>query len=100
MKSRNELFLVVLILALLIIVRSLYTVSKPKLDYGAEAFSRESLIQLVNDPKHPRKVTVFLITPTYSRYTQKADLVRLCSTLTNLDFIHWIVIEDAQALTP
>uniref|UniRef100_A0A0X3Q4E0 Galactosylgalactosylxylosylprotein 3-beta-glucuronosyltransferase n=1 Tax=Schistocephalus solidus TaxID=70667 RepID=A0A0X3Q4E0_SCHSO len=44
--------------------------------------------------------TVYVITPTYSRLTQKADLVSLRSTLSNLDFIHWIVVEDAHEKTP
>ncbi|KAL5106575.1 hypothetical protein TcWFU_001311 [Taenia crassiceps] len=54
------------------------------------------IIRLINDPVTPRKTTVYVITPTYQRWTQKADLVRLCSTLNNVDFIHWIVVEDAM----
>ncbi|KAJ8300703.1 hypothetical protein KUTeg_022222, partial [Tegillarca granosa] len=36
-----------------------------------------------------------MITPTYARATQIADLTRLINTLLHLKHIHWIVIEDA-----
>lgn len=38
--------------------------------------------------------TIFMITPTYYRWTQKADLVRLCQTLMHVQNLHWIVVED------
>ena len=38
--------------------------------------------------------TIFLITPTYTRWTQKADLTRLCQTLMHVRNLHWIVVED------
>ena len=40
--------------------------------------------------------TIFMITPTYSRWTQKADLTRLCQTLMHVRNLHWIVVEDAD----
>lgn len=43
--------------------------------------------------------TIFMITPTYSRWTQKADLTRLCQTLMHVKNIHWIVVEDADKKT-
>ena len=44
--------------------------------------------------------TVFMITPTYARSTQKADLTRLCQTLMNIDNLCWVVIEDSDEMTP
>ena len=44
--------------------------------------------------------TVFMITPTYARSTQKADLTRLCQTIMNIDNLCWIVIEDADEMSP
>jgi len=44
-------------------------------------------------------VTLFLITPTYARYTQQADLVRLSYTLKHVDNLHWIVVEDSEVQT-
>lgn len=43
------------------------------------------------DPKIP---WVFAITPTYARFTQKADLVRLSNTLLHVTNLHWIIVED------
>ena len=43
------------------------------------------------DPKIP---WVFAITPTYARFTQKADLIRLSNTLLHVTNMHWILVED------
>ena len=42
---------------------------------------------------------VYMITPTYARWTQKADLTRLCQTLMHVPRLHWIVIEDSVEKT-
>ena len=39
---------------------------------------------------------IYVITPTYHRTTQMADLVSLTQTFMHDQAIHWIVIEDAQ----
>ncbi|CDW59011.1 galactosylgalactosylxylosylprotein [Trichuris trichiura] len=39
--------------------------------------------------------TIYVVTPTYQRYTQKADLTRLSYTLMHVPNILWIVVEDA-----
>ena len=44
--------------------------------------------------------TIFMITPTYARPTQKADLTRLCQTLMHVRNLHWIIIEDSDSRTP
>ncbi|VDN99724.1 unnamed protein product [Rodentolepis nana] len=43
-----------------------------------------------------KETTIFVITPTYSRSTQQAELVRLCTVFNLAGNIHWIVIEDAM----
>ena len=43
--------------------------------------------------------TIFMITPTYARWTQKADLTRLCQTLMHVQNLHWIVVEDSNHKT-
>lgn len=43
--------------------------------------------------------TIYFITPTYSRYTQQADLIRLSNTLKHVPQLHWIVVEDAPQRT-
>lgn len=42
---------------------------------------------------------LYLITPTYKRHTQKADLVVMGNTLRQVRNVHWIVVEDADAET-
>ena len=45
---------------------------------------------------HGHITTIFVITPTYARPTQEPELVRLCTVLSKVRNIHWIVIEDAK----
>ena len=40
---------------------------------------------------------LYLITPTYTRLTQKADLTRLSHTLMHLQNILWILVEDSSS---
>ncbi|XP_060081592.1 galactosylgalactosylxylosylprotein 3-beta-glucuronosyltransferase 3-like [Ylistrum balloti] len=49
-----------------------------------------------NDPSLP---TLYLITPTYARLEQKADLTRLSHTLLHVRNLHWIVVEDSEVKT-
>ncbi|XP_007442136.1 galactosylgalactosylxylosylprotein 3-beta-glucuronosyltransferase 3 isoform X1 [Python bivittatus] len=43
---------------------------------------------------------IYVITPTYARLVQKAELVRLSQTLMHVKNLHWIVVEDAPSKTP
>ncbi|XP_029028994.1 galactosylgalactosylxylosylprotein 3-beta-glucuronosyltransferase 1 [Betta splendens] len=43
--------------------------------------------------------TIHLITPTYSRPVQKAELTRLAHTLLHVPNLHWILVEDSQRRT-
>lgn len=38
---------------------------------------------------------IFIVTPTHTRLTQKAELTRVYQTLLHVPQIHWIVIEDS-----
>ena len=44
--------------------------------------------------------TIYFITPTYSRITQKVDLTTLCQTLMMVPKLIWIVVEDSPNKTP
>ena len=44
-------------------------------------------------------VTLYIITPTYERYTQQADLVRMSYTLKHVANLHWIIVEDSDVKT-
>ncbi|XP_046720960.1 galactosylgalactosylxylosylprotein 3-beta-glucuronosyltransferase 1 isoform X1 [Silurus meridionalis] len=43
--------------------------------------------------------TIHVITPTYSRPVQKAELTRLANTFLHVPNLHWILVEDAQRRT-
>ena len=43
--------------------------------------------------------TIFIITPTYKRATQKIDLTSMCYTLMHVPNVVWIIIEDAPKPT-
>ena len=42
---------------------------------------------------------VFVITPTYSRHLQRAELTRLSQTLRLVTNLHWILVEDSVSKT-
>ena len=44
--------------------------------------------------------TIFAITPTYARTTQKVDLTSLCQTVMHVPNFIWVVIEDSLEKTP
>ena len=56
----------------------------------------QSQVVNTNDKSVP---TVYVITPTYARPQQKAELTRLCHTFLLVPNIHWIIIEDAKSNT-
>ncbi len=43
--------------------------------------------------------TIFAITPTYARYTQKVDLTSLCHTIMLVENFVWVVVEDSDHKT-
>ncbi|KAF6080574.1 beta-1,3-glucuronyltransferase 1 [Phyllostomus discolor] len=43
--------------------------------------------------------TIHVVTPTYSRPVQKAELTRLANTLLHVPNLHWLVVEDAPRRT-
>ncbi|KAM4701351.1 galactosylgalactosylxylosylprotein 3-beta-glucuronosyltransferase 1-like isoform 1-T2 [Discoglossus pictus] len=43
--------------------------------------------------------TIYVITPTYTRPVQKAELIRLANTFLHVVNLHWIVVEDAPRRT-
>ncbi len=40
--------------------------------------------------------TIYFITPTYTRPTQKVDLTAMCHTIMHIERVHWIIIEDSD----
>lgn len=56
----------------------------------------DSVLRKYTSPNLP---IIYLITPTYTRAVQKAELTRLSQTLLLVKGLHWIVIEDAERPT-
>ena len=46
-----------------------------------------------------KKPTIYLITPTYDRFEQLAELTRLSQTLLLVNRLHWLLIEDSPFKT-
>ncbi|KAG3284867.1 hypothetical protein H1C71_008423 [Ictidomys tridecemlineatus] len=52
-------------------------------------------------PPEPEALpTIYVITPTYARLVQKAELVRLSQTLSLVPRLHWLLVEDSDGPTP
>ncbi|XP_036404734.1 galactosylgalactosylxylosylprotein 3-beta-glucuronosyltransferase 3 isoform X1 [Megalops cyprinoides] len=52
-----------------------------------------------NPPKPALPPTIHVITPTYTRLVQKAELTRLSQTLLHVRQLHWILVEDSPHKT-
>ncbi|KAL3837632.1 hypothetical protein ACJMK2_003189 [Sinanodonta woodiana] len=50
-----------------------------------------------NAAPQPDTPTIFVVTPTYTRNSQKSELTMLSNTLRNVYFLTWIVVEDSQS---
>lgn len=46
-----------------------------------------------------KKATIYLITPTFFRPTQMADLTRLAQTLMQIPTLFWIFVEDSEKIS-
>jgi hypothetical protein len=42
---------------------------------------------------------IYVITPTYRRLVQLAELTQLAQTLLQVPSVHWIVVEDSEELS-
>lgn len=40
--------------------------------------------------------TIYVVTPTYARYVQKAELIKLSHTFMLVPNLHWIIVEDSD----
>lgn len=54
------------------------------------------LYQSQNLPNYEKLPTIYVITPTYDRYVQKAELIRLSHTFMLVPNLHWIIVEDSE----
>jgi len=54
-------------------------------------------IKLLQQNETEHLPIIYIITPTYARPVQKAELTRLQNTLKHVSSLHWIVVEDADS---
>lgn len=50
-------------------------------------------------PVHFHGVSIFAVTPTYTRHTQKVDLTSLCYNIQEIPDLIWIIVEDSAQKT-
>lgn len=43
---------------------------------------------------------IYFVTPTYARSVQMAELTRLGQTLSSVQALHWILVEDSTKCNP
>ena len=60
----------------------------------------KSLFFLHMSPASQQEPVIYLITATYQRQSQKADLVSLCHTLKHVPSLVWIVVENSASQSP
>ncbi|XP_054169215.1 galactosylgalactosylxylosylprotein 3-beta-glucuronosyltransferase 3-like [Oppia nitens] len=85
--------LVIIVLLVLSVVLNFYCIENNELEKTLKI--RADRLSL----KTPLVPTIYVITPTYDRLVQKAELIRLSNTLLLVDNIHWIVVEDSPFKT-
>lgn len=96
---------VVLLLATLIIINLqlfIYWISSQPIQTNScdiklrsDYFCNQNYIKGIQDDKR----VIYVITPTYDRYVQKAELTRLGNTLLLVPNLHWIIVEDSESIT-
>lgn len=86
---------------------SMYTSARSRLlhvDSNIETANYTRYAGTVGGANHPTTkaskhiepaATIYVITPTYARKVQKAELTRVSQTFSHLTGFHWIVVEDA-----
>ena len=52
------------------------------------------ILRRLTTSKQAQPPTIYVVTPTHTRLTQKADLTRLMYTLRHVSRLHWVLVED------
>ena len=60
----------------------------------------ETKVKAKSDKNLTTIPTIFVVTPTFTRFVQKAELTRVSQALKNVRNAHWIVVEDSKTKTP
>ncbi|XP_008935329.1 PREDICTED: galactosylgalactosylxylosylprotein 3-beta-glucuronosyltransferase 1-like [Merops nubicus] len=75
------------------------TCGRPQHGAGATPKVLQSYVYSRPPPWSDSLPTIFVITPTYSRPVQKAELTRLANTFLHVQNLHWVVVEDSPRRT-
>ena len=80
------------------LIKQLHVQSAVKNVTSGSSTSHQQLVVIdrIKDQAKSNLPVIYMITPTYARWTQKADLTRLCQTLMHVRRLHWIVVEDSD----
>ncbi|XP_029642929.1 galactosylgalactosylxylosylprotein 3-beta-glucuronosyltransferase 1 [Octopus sinensis] len=79
---------------------SLLTDCQQKLkDRDDYIFALKTVHKPLKQNRQKEMITIFAITPTYSRLVQKAELTRLSQTFLHIPNFHWIIVEDSSTKT-
>jgi len=97
-KYKNDVFRAVLLVLIWVITVSIYEdVVTPRKHTRTHNYVRHDIVLPRPTGEDVSDLPIiYLITPTYLRLTQKADLIRFIYTMRQVPRIHWIVIEDAN----
>lgn len=61
--------------------------------------SNSNLLTILNQSEETELPVIYVITPTYRRLVQLAELTQLAQTLSQVPSVHWIVVEDSEELS-
>lgn len=77
--------------------KNLSVPSKPTLNTPCSCKPKYiNITQAPPTPSSENNRTIFVISPTYKRLTQKSDLTSVCITLMHVPNLVWIVVEDSD----
>lgn len=97
---RCRLFVTILLAATVVVQLLLYTLLyKPDYIYSRVPTLRSYWLNCKQN-KYEQLPTIYVITPTYSRHVQIADLTSLSHTLMLVPNVHWIIVEDSETKKP
>lgn len=90
--------IVIAILVILLLISIAYTLFTTTFLYCQLPNMRISFLRS-SMPSYDKLNTIYVVTPTYDRYVQKAELVRLSHTFMLVPNLHWIIVEDSERST-
>ncbi|XP_038156606.1 galactosylgalactosylxylosylprotein 3-beta-glucuronosyltransferase 1-like [Cyprinodon tularosa] len=98
-KKYNIMSVLLIMLPWLLLISVWHQSNITSVIFSQKAMARKDYVYSRPPPWSKTLPTLHIITPTYSRTVQKADLTRLANTLLHVPNLHWIVVEDSKNRT-